>query len=66
MIILRIFGELADRMKLTFLPKPKVVSNLKDSLGIVENRRAEILCDDWELCNLCSINILKLSLNQIQ
>lgn len=38
-----------DRMKLSFLPKPKVVSNLKDSLGIVENRRTEILCDDWRI-----------------
>ncbi|OGU56456.1 MAG: hypothetical protein A2X64_03330 [Ignavibacteria bacterium GWF2_33_9] len=38
-----------DRMKLTYLPKPKVVSNLKDSFGIVENRRTEILCDDWRI-----------------
>jgi outer membrane protein OmpA-like peptidoglycan-associated protein len=38
-----------DRMKLTYLPKPKVVSNLKDSFGIVENRRTEILCDDWRV-----------------
>jgi outer membrane protein OmpA-like peptidoglycan-associated protein len=44
-----IWGISPDRMKLTFLPKPKVVSNLKDSLGIVENRRAEILCDDWRI-----------------
>lgn len=38
-----------DRMKLTFRDKPAVVSNLKDSLGIVENRRVEILCDDWNV-----------------
>ncbi|MEN6294673.1 MAG: OmpA family protein [Chloroherpetonaceae bacterium] len=44
-----IWGISTDRMKLTYLPKPKVVSNLKDSLGIVENRRAEILCDDWRI-----------------
>ncbi|HRT67492.1 MAG TPA: OmpA family protein, partial [Bacteroidota bacterium] len=44
-----IWGISPDRMKLTYLPKPKVVSNLKDSLGIVENRRAEILCDDWRI-----------------
>jgi len=44
-----IWGISPDRMKLTYLPKPKVVSNLKDSLGIVENRRAEILCDDWRV-----------------
>ncbi len=44
-----IWGISPDRMKLTYLPKPKVVSNLKDSLGIVENRRVEILCDDWRI-----------------
>ncbi len=44
-----IWGISPDRMKLTYLPKPKVVSNLKDSLGITENRRAEILCDDWRI-----------------
>lgn len=38
-----------DRMKLTFREKPLVVSNLKDSLGIQENRRVEILCDDWNI-----------------
>jgi outer membrane protein OmpA-like peptidoglycan-associated protein len=38
-----------DRMKLTFRDKPLVVSNLKDSLGIQENRRVEILCDDWNI-----------------
>ncbi len=44
-----IWGISPDRMKLTYLTKPKVVSNLKDSLGIVENRRTEILCDDWRI-----------------
>ena len=44
-----IWGISPDRMKLTYLPKPKVVSNLKDSFGIVENRRTEILCDDWRI-----------------
>lgn len=38
-----------SRMKLTFRDKPAIVSNLKDSLGIVENRRVEILCDDWQV-----------------
>jgi outer membrane protein OmpA-like peptidoglycan-associated protein len=38
-----------SRMKLTFRDKPEVVSNLKDSLGIVENRRVEIKCSDWEI-----------------
>ncbi len=38
-----------SRMKLTFRNKPAVVSNLKDPMGIVENRRVEILCDNWEI-----------------
>ncbi len=38
-----------DRMKLTFRDKPAVVSNLNDSLGIQENRRVEILCNDWNV-----------------
>jgi len=38
-----------DRMKLTFRDKPAVVSNLNDSLGIQENRRVEILCNDWNI-----------------
>ncbi len=38
-----------SRLKLSFRDKPATVSNLKDSLGIVENRRVEILCSDWEI-----------------
>lgn len=38
-----------NRMKLTFRDKPLVVSNLKDSLGITENRRVELICKDWEV-----------------
>lgn len=38
-----------SRMKLSFKNLPTVVSNLKDSLGIVENRRVEILSSDWEI-----------------
>ncbi|MFH1052493.1 MAG: OmpA family protein [bacterium] len=38
-----------DRMKLSFRDKPAVVSNVKDSLGIEENRRVEILCNNWEI-----------------
>ncbi len=44
-----IWGIDQSRMKLTFRDKPAVVSNLKDSLGIQENRRVEILCDDWNI-----------------
>ena len=38
-----------SRLKLTVRNKPKHPSNLKDSLGIRENRRVEILCKDWEI-----------------
>jgi len=38
-----------SRMKLTFRDKPEVISNLKDSLGIVENRRVEIRSNDWNI-----------------
>jgi len=38
-----------DRMKLSFRDKPAVVSNVKDTLGITENRRVEILCNNWEI-----------------
>lgn len=38
-----------DRMKIEVRNLPKVVSNLKDSLGIVENRRVEILSDSWDI-----------------
>jgi outer membrane protein OmpA-like peptidoglycan-associated protein len=37
-----------SRMKLVSRDKPQSVSNLKDSLGITENRRVEIVCD-WEI-----------------
>ncbi len=40
-----------SRMELTWQTKnlPERPSNPKDSLGIVENRRTEILCEDWEV-----------------
>ncbi len=38
-----------SRMKLSHRNAPQVVSNLKDSLGIKENRRVEILCKEWEI-----------------
>ena len=38
-----------SRMKLQARDEPKVRSNPKDSLGIRENRRVEILCDDWDI-----------------
>ena len=37
------------RMKLTYRNVPKHPSNLKDSLGIQENWRVEILCNEWEI-----------------
>ncbi len=44
-----IWGISEKRMKLTFLTRPKRPSNMKDSMGIEENRRVEILCEDWEI-----------------
>lgn len=44
-----IWGISEDRMKLVVRNKPQVVSNLRDSLGIVENRRVEIISDDWNI-----------------
>ncbi|MCX7930619.1 MAG: OmpA family protein [Chlorobi bacterium] len=44
-----IWGISENRMKLTFLTRPKRPSNMKDSMGIEENRRVEILCEDWEV-----------------
>ncbi|MBM2815550.1 MAG: OmpA-like protein [Ignavibacteria bacterium] len=38
-----------DRIKLTYRDIPQTKSNLKDSFGIVENRRVEILCSEWEV-----------------
>ena len=38
-----------SRMKITGGGKPKHPSNEKDSLGIQENRRVEILCSEWEV-----------------
>lgn len=37
------------RMNIVIKNKPDVVSNLKDSLGIVENRRVEIQSKEWEI-----------------
>ncbi len=44
-----VWGISEDRMKIRTRLKPKVVSNIDDSLGIQENRRVEILSDDWEI-----------------
>lgn len=38
-----------SRMKITIRDLPKTPSNLKDSAGIQENRRVELLCDTWEV-----------------
>lgn len=38
-----------SRLKLSFRNQPNIVSNLKDSLGIVENRRVEVLSNEWEI-----------------
>jgi outer membrane protein OmpA-like peptidoglycan-associated protein len=44
-----VWGIDEKRMKITVRNQPAVVSNLNDSLGIVENRRVEILCNDWNI-----------------
>jgi outer membrane protein OmpA-like peptidoglycan-associated protein len=44
-----VWGISEDRMKLVARDKPSVVSNVKDSLGIKENRRVEILCKNWDI-----------------
>jgi outer membrane protein OmpA-like peptidoglycan-associated protein len=38
-----------DRMKLTYRDLPANPSNSKDSLGQIENRRVEILCNEWDV-----------------
>lgn len=38
-----------DRMKIEYRNFPKIKSNPKDSMGLQENRRVEILCDNWEV-----------------
>lgn len=44
-----IWGIDEKRMKITVRNQPAVISNLNDSLGIVENRRVEIISSDWEI-----------------
>jgi hypothetical protein len=38
-----------SRMKITVRNLPQVPSNLNDPQGIVENRRVELICNDWEV-----------------
>ena len=35
-------------MKLTYRDLPATPSNKTDSLGKIENRRTEIICNEWE------------------
>lgn len=44
-----IWGIDESRMKMTVRDLPKTPSNVKDSLGIRENRRVEMLCEKWEV-----------------
>ncbi len=44
-----IWGISEDRLKLKARGKPDVISNLKDSLGIQENRRVELICKEWDV-----------------
>ncbi len=44
-----VWGVSEKRMKIVARDLPSVPSNREDSLGIIENRRVEILCDDWDI-----------------
>ncbi len=44
-----VWGISADRMKIESRNFPDIKSNPKDSMGLAENRRVEILCDNWEV-----------------
>ena len=44
-----IWGISESRMKITVRNLPQVPSNLNDPQGIVENRRVELICNDWEV-----------------
>ena len=44
-----IWGISEKRMKLVVRDLPNVPSNRDDSLGLAENRRVEIVCDDWDI-----------------
>ena len=38
-----------DRMKIEYRNFPAIKSNPRDSMGLAENRRVEILCDNWDV-----------------
>lgn len=44
-----VWGISPDRMKIEYRNFPKIKSNPKDSMGLAENRRVELICDDWEV-----------------
>ncbi len=44
-----VWGIAEDRLKVESRGLPKLPSNKKDSMGVVENRRVELLCDEWEI-----------------
>ncbi|MCS6966207.1 MAG: OmpA family protein [Candidatus Kapabacteria bacterium] len=44
-----IWGIASERMRITVRDLPRVPSNLNDPQGIVENRRVELICSDWEV-----------------
>jgi outer membrane protein OmpA-like peptidoglycan-associated protein len=44
-----VWGMSEKRMKVQARDLPSVPSNRDDSLGAEENRRVEIVCDDWEI-----------------
>jgi len=44
-----VWGISEKRMKIVARELPSTPSNREDSLGNIENRRVEILCDDWDV-----------------
>lgn len=44
-----VWGISEDRMKIEARNFPKIKSNPRDSLGHQENRRVEVICDDWTI-----------------
>ncbi|TNE36217.1 hypothetical protein EP342_00725 [bacterium] len=44
-----VWGISPDRMKIEYRNFPDIKSNPKDSMGLAENRRVELICDNWEV-----------------
>ncbi len=47
--LVNVWGIAADRLTIETRGYPEIESNPRDSMGIVENRRVELVCDDWNI-----------------